>query len=689
MRLRDPRVWVGTLSLLLVGWLALAAIGRTSPGPLSSVHGAVAELEGRHHCAQCHGGWFASMKDACLACHEPIATQFERGSGLHGTLPAEQRSACASCHSEHHGAGFAIVNRASFALAAVPDPAAFDHARIGWEMSGKHLELSCAECHVHAEKPVLADGEQRYLGLARDCASCHEDPHDGRMQRACADCHDQSDFAAPRALDHERVLALGGGHAAVTCRGCHADGTAHALELLAPHRPPAARSCAACHDSPHRAASLAAWAGLARTQQAQTCVQCHDVAHEAFGVGRATIAPEQHAASGFTLGVPHDRVACDACHRGELGGFAERHLDRAPDDCRACHGDPHDGAFAGGVFATATCVDCHARTQFRPHGFTVEQHARTRMPLEGRHASAACDACHPSDTPGTSDTPAAPRRFAGLSTSCADCHADAHAAFFADADGRTDCARCHAPHGFAALREPGFDHARDVRFPIRGAHAVAGCESCHPRAAEPDAQGRCFGRVAAQFGTFRGCVTCHADPHDGGFDRPGLPAELDGRRDCARCHVETSFRHFETPFDHGRWTGFALRSAHARARCSACHATRLEPDPRGRTWEPARGTRCADCHADPHAGQFTTEGRTECARCHDDAGPFRALIFDHDRDARFALGEQHRGVACAKCHQPQRIGEHEVVRWRPLPTDCAACHGKNDDPLRRAQRRSR
>ena len=43
---------------------------------------------------------------------------------------------CAMCHSEHHGAGFALVNRRSFAVAGVADVERFDHLEQGTKALG-------------------------------------------------------------------------------------------------------------------------------------------------------------------------------------------------------------------------------------------------------------------------------------------------------------------------------------------------------------------------------------------------------------------------------------------------------------------------------------------------------------------------------------------------------------------------
>src|SRR5688500_1091205 len=99
-------------------------------------------------------------------------------------------------------------------------------------MAGKHLELDCAECHVNAYVDVLPAGETRYLGLAQDCAGCHEDPHEGAMSVSCASCHGQETWDRMHAEGHDRHLPLIGGHGDLDCRACHAKDTDRALEEM-------------------------------------------------------------------------------------------------------------------------------------------------------------------------------------------------------------------------------------------------------------------------------------------------------------------------------------------------------------------------------------------------------------------------------------------------------------------------
>jgi hypothetical protein len=139
-------------------------------------------------------------------------------------------------------------------------------------------------------------------------------------------------------------------------------------------------------------------------------------------------------------------------------------------------------------------------------------------------------------------------------------------------------------------------------------------------------------------------------------------------------------------FDHGRWAGFELRGGHATTQCSDCHTPRVPPDARGRTWEPALGQGCHDCHDNPHGAQFELEGRTDCALCHDE-GARDFSTFDHERDSRFPLGDTHRGVACERCHvselPPELKNAQPVVRYKPLATECASCHGVHEEVLLR------
>lgn len=706
MNWRNPRVWIATLAAAGVVSMAVADLRRSAPGPVAAVHARVEALDGGQSCRKCHGGLLSNMTSSCLSCHAMVATQLDDGDGVHGRLGKERASQCALCHSEHHGADFALVNSISFAQAGLGDAQTFDHARIGYDMRGRHLEAECSACHLFADADVLRAGQHRYLGLTQKCTSCHFDAHAGRMQVDCTACHGQDDFGELQAAGHDAHLPLVGGHAGVGCTACHAEGTAHALAAVGERRAPAGRTCRDCHASPHQAGFVTGAAPLASAAaappampaattpraepptSADACAACHRTEQATFAEANAHLDPAQHAHTGFALEAPHDLATCAQCHQGRPGDrtFAARHPGRSSSDCAACHEDPHGGQFAASPQTAGACIACHAATGFAPTTFDLARHDETELPLVGAHRKTACADCH------LQTSTVGPRVFRGTTTQCDGCHADAHDAFFAAAlahptpTAHGACAHCHVPTAFADVPSARFDHGVWTGFALGGSHAEAGCDSCHRPRPAADAHGRRFGKVADSFPPADGCQRCHLDPHDGRFDAATLAAETTSGRGCARCHDDVSFRALPHGFDHGAWTGFALDGSHARADCSGCHPPLAAPEANRRSFAHARGRACAACHADPHAGQFTRDGGVDCARCHRPTH-FKSVAFNHNLDARFTLGDAHADVKCSACHKPERIGEVVVARYRPLPRTCVECHGAQEETLRRRKRR--
>ncbi len=688
MRIKSAHFWIAVVSLAAVVGMAVVDLRRTSPGEVTTVHARDEKIDGGQSCSQCHGGLFSNMTESCLECHAPIEEQIAKHKGLHGVIKAGVANACASCHSEHHGASFAIVNRQSFVLAGVPDPASFDHERIGWTMAGKHLELGCVECHTSAELPVLPKGGARFLGLAQECTSCHEDPHKGQMTSSCVSCHGQDTWQEMHSENHEKNLPLVGGHEPLDCRACHAKDTDRALEAMDKQtEAPPARTCIECHPSPHDAQFSTGTAVLANMSVGTSCVVCHKAEHESFRDQALELTPEQHAQSGFALELPHEKQTCAQCHDPLRTEFVERYPGRKTDLCSQCHADPHGGQFAEGPFSTGDCLVCHERTRFEPHTFDIDKHAQAEFALNGTHATTKCNECHIDPV-----RPELPRDFRGIDGKCEDCHGNVHGEIFGVTSamlpkvGAGECARCHDATHFANVPAANFDHGAWTGFEVDGAHKESACESCHVPRKIADLDGRIFGKVAERFGQYQGCITCHKDPHGGQFDTVGYPKTVSGRSDCARCHATTSFRMQPFGFDHGMWTGFELLGGHRSASCSACHTPRIPADALGRTWEPALGRGCGDCHDNPHGDQFAVKGNTDCASCHADAVR-NFSTFDHERDSRFPLGETHKEVACAQCHKPESPsglqGAGGIVRYKPLATECASCHGVHEEVLLR------
>lgn len=696
MSLRARGLLVGIASAVLVLVLTMAAAERQSPGPVSGVHARIAELDGGQACAQCHGGWFGNMHASCTECHEEITAQLEQGHGLHGALADGVGSNCSTCHSEHNGAEFRLVNRLAFAQAGVPDPEKFDHKIVGLDLTGAHVGLDCSKCHEHADAEVLPEGAKRFLGLSRDCASCHANPHGDQMQFACVTCHTQDNFGERIVPSHDRYLALEGAHGLADCRRCHQSGSQHALEALRPRSGLRARACAECHDSPHVQGFVVGNAQSEGMTPDAGCVICHTLEHESFDDPALHLTTAQHEHAGFSLGEPHQAVQCTQCHAAD-GTFAERHLGRGPDDCRSCHQDPHGGQFDDSPLAQQDCVSCHERTHFAPHAFDVEMHAQTVLPLDGQHAQQKCEACHvmAGESSPAGALAADVRRFRGTPSRCENCHDDAHQAAFGDhrkkldAHPRGQCATCHGTEAWADLDHDHFDHQDWTGFGLDGAHGQIDCTDCHARSDEPDAVGRRFGRIPAHVAGQADCVRCHGDPHEGIFDKQGTAASIEGRTGCVRCHDTASFRALPHGFDHAAFTGFELTGKHGQLDCSSCHEQLPHATNTGRTWGKVKGRDCASCHTDPHLGQFVRVGKTDCYRCHKSANTFATVSFRHNLDSRFQLGDQHRKVACGLCHKTETQGGATFVRYKPLPTKCVDCHGREEGGRGNGRRRRR
>jgi hypothetical protein len=111
-------------------------------------------------------------------------------------------------------------------------------------------------------------------------------------------------------------------------------------------------------------------------------------------------------------------------------------------------------------------------------------------------------------------------------------------------------------------------------------------------------------------------------------------------------------------------SGEHLGGKHLTAKCSACHqVARIAA--LGQASKP--GFECSTCHQaeDPHKGALGLN----CVRCHTTEGwKGEYLRFTHDVMTRFGLDQDHRRLACSKCH--------DSVNWKTRGTTCAHCHPK-------------
>jgi hypothetical protein len=484
-----------------------------SPGPLITAHQREAQ-----DCRACHQHFNREAEnDLCLECHKPIAGDIEASLGFHGHLPAGPSTLCRSCHTEHKGAD---------AVIAVLHPESFDHRRTDMPLEGAHATATCGECHpvgephrnapsgcidchrkndVHAgslgdacgscHEPAgwgtarfdhattrfplegrhadtdcaLCHPQERFDAAPTDCIGCHrfDDAHRGRLGLACNQCHKPSGWKS-KVFDHgkQTSFALRGGHAALECGRCHpGDPKAKKLES----------TCSSCHanDDDHR------------ERYGPDCKTCHDAqswARSHFDHAKATP---------FDLDGAHAKLDCELCHASPVKEFA------TPNLCVGCHAsvDVHAGAEG------SRCEKCHSTTSWRET--RLLDHDLTSFPLLGLHQFATCEDCHL-----THD-------FREVGKECVNCHRgdDAHRSQLGEV-----CALCHNPNAWARWD---FDHNRQTRFVLNGAHRGMNCLACHRKPTSIEIQ------LSME------CGGCHLQdsPHSDAFGR-----------DCERCHVDTSWK---------------------------------------------------------------------------------------------------------------------------------------------------
>lgn len=360
------------------------------------------------------------------------------------------------------------------------------------------LDGNCDACHLS------------FAGIPNtSCLSCHDGLakridagrsfHATVSEQACIDCH--GDHGGPKSSATKEPARKAFRHetAGFALEGAHAR---VACETC--HDAPIAKidpSCGRCHEDAHSAAL------------GPECGACHTTA--AWGAQLKTNAEHLLSMAGR-----HGSQRCEDCHAQGANLLL-------PVICNDCHTQGHGGTMA-------PCDQCHEVTAFKPATF---DHGPCTCAFPGKHQTVECLACHEGF------------KFTDTPTLCSGCHDKER-----PHDAIGECSRCHTATSWVDNR---FDHNKQAKFKIEGAHESVSCTQCHAG------------------GTFRGapqaCEGCHAEA--------GLKAHGDFSKagGCATCHVVAGFR--PSTFDHAS-TGFALDGRHATLPCQTCHAEKTAGFPR-------------------------------------------------------------------------------------------------------------
>jgi len=482
------------------------------PGKVARAH-----LKQEETCANCHDRSNVRTQTAlCLDCHKKIATDVREHHGYHGRMPNAGNSECRACHTEHKGRDADIVQLVT---------AQFDHTLTEFSLEGAHRALECASCHKKSEA---------WSKAPVTCLGCHksDDVHRGQFSQSCRECHGTITWAGGR-YDHDKSgFRLTGAHEGAACNACHIGGRykdtpktcngCHATDDE--HRGSRGNDCGKCHTTKewkkakydHRQetgyALLGAHAdidcldchrsGNYKQKIPKDCEGCHradDVHATRFG-GKCDDChnndrwkPENYdhlARHKFALIGAHAKFACDVCHTAPT---ATQKLGKKCLDCHRAE-DPHRGKITGG------CENCHGQESWRK-AITFD-HDLIDFPLLGLHRVVSCAQCH------------ATLAYGDAPTGCVDCHSreDVHKGGLGK-----KCASCHSPNGWALWT---FDHAKETKFALRGAHAKLQCADCHRE--QPGNT-----KTPSQ------CIACHRkdDRHLGAYGSQ-----------CERCHTSYAWK---------------------------------------------------------------------------------------------------------------------------------------------------
>ena len=452
-------------------------------------------------------------KVACRDCHKaalqksPVASMIRRRPASKSWLGLD--TTCTSCHPDVHAGALGPQCESCHTQDGWKPATRFDHARTSYPLTGKHATVPCAKCHgqTPATGAVATLDVRRLKPVAhQECSACHTDPHKGSMGATCSSCHVTAGFHTlnSKSFRHDKTrFPLLGAHATVACDKCHTKPGGGALPK------PAFGACRDCHAPAHGTQ-------LASRSDRGACETCHTV----NGWRPSTFTVAEHAGLRFPLEGRHKDVECRACHpvaaamTQELGS-AKVQLAWPDAACERCHVDPHQGRWAN---LAGGCRSCHNLQSFHNAGVDVAMHAKFSYPLEGAHRALPCVACHPelNHKPARSTLVSAaggvPKLlFDQKRSACRDCHRNPHGNAFEGAAAK-NCTACHDSERFVpAVR---FNHDRDARFSLQGAHAKVPCRRCHPTATGQD--GKTF-VVYRPLDT--SCQSCHAGSSTGGSSR--------------------------------------------------------------------------------------------------------------------------------------------------------------------------
>jgi len=246
---------------------------------------------------------------------------------------------CSACHTSD-----------GWDLAAVAGKSGFDHDRTGFPLRGAHVQTDCGGCHTSTAKPVSA------------CEGCHRDPHQGKQNGPCAECHTATAWADTTTLDqHRRTrMPLTGRHATIDCVACHKRQSERQWSNVP-------LDCYGCHRTEYHGNTHPVHDGKTGDPiVSRECGLCHQTSAWTPATCSAAITPCPNPARTVARQIDHD------------GWFVLTSGSHRTADCASCHSDSRR-------MKTVRCDGCHMDVRLR------QQHNGSAI----ARGAMSCLRCHP------------------------------------------------------------------------------------------------------------------------------------------------------------------------------------------------------------------------------------------------------------------------------------------------------
>ncbi|NQV36780.1 MAG: hypothetical protein HQ509_02105, partial [Candidatus Marinimicrobia bacterium] len=592
-------------------------------------------LTGSHRtidCYNCHEGLFRGTATDCRTCH--IIEYNATGTATYPDAPRHALSEffaeqCEDCHTTTNWL-----------------PVDFDHIITGYPIEGRHVEVTCDQCH---------GGDQGY-DIPDDCHGCHQpggiaittildgdyDHTTHNLPAECELCH--------TTLNWDQSLFLHESFSSNLCEDCH----------LIDH--------AESSEPPHGNENIST-----------DCLLCHEAGNEWI----IPIFSHLEMQTGYELFGLHTEVDCELCHQNQI-------FNSTPIDCQnsICHFDEIDGSNEPNHIThnlPFDCQLCHTelgwdQSLFAHENFTMDncenchliEHTESTDPQHGNNnISTNCVICHESrddwEIPSFSHSEEQTRyALLGLHVlvDCELCHQNT---IFNTTPNTCQANQCHIAH-YNGATDP--DHIL-YNYPIQY------CEICHDE----------LGWIPSSFShsVYDACATCHL-PDYNATSNPVHDPELGYIQSCETCHTSTD-----------TWEGASMNHT-GLTDCVSCHLTNYQDTTDPNHVEKGYSTDCTQCHqstedwlvvevdhssyTDPcitchqynydaaeNPNHVNNEFPTECETCHLSTTVWRTDEYPH------TVNE----IQCLVCHQSEYDNTTEPDHpTNQFDSDCMICHISTD-----------